>query len=418
MTIVTPSPFQSGFRLIDGSQLNKALSNPAYSSQDNITATASGVQSNAYQLSAALNNVTTVGSGADSLRLPPAVAGAEVLVANNGANAAQVYGHGTDTINSVLTTTGVSQAAGSYVLYTCFTKGNWQAEITSSSTIGALTVTTINKYTLTVPASGATLTIADGKTLTANQNFTINGGDGAVLAIAASKTLTVSNILTLAGTDSTTMTFPGTSQTIAGLGTAQTWTAAQTFTNSDLKLLGSSTGATTFTSANAGASNFTTTVPAVTGTMASTSGSNLFIADVLRSSATVNPATTGLVTVTGLSGQTLVAGATYRFRCVLPGLADGTSGVNYAFKYTTATLTSIEATGIGYTASAVAVQHTTTTTDATLLFDQAAAVIMTILEGTMVVNAGGTVALQTGLHTGTTAAATYVGSTMQFTRIA
>jgi hypothetical protein len=51
------------------------------------------------------------------------------------------------------------------------------------------------------------------------------------------------------------------------LSVANTWTAAQTFTNSDIKLLGSSTGATTFTSANAGASNFTVTVPAATDTL-------------------------------------------------------------------------------------------------------------------------------------------------------
>ena len=52
------------------------------------------------------------------------------------------------------------------------------------------------------------------------------------------------------------------------LGNANTWTAIQTFTNSDVKLLGSSTGKTTFTSANAGASNYTATWPANTGTIA------------------------------------------------------------------------------------------------------------------------------------------------------
>lgn len=57
------------------------------------------------------------------------------------------------------------------------------------------------------------------------------------------------------------------STTLAGLGTVETWTAAQTFTNSDILLLGSSTGATTFTSANAGASNFTLTFPAATDTV-------------------------------------------------------------------------------------------------------------------------------------------------------
>ena len=55
---------------------------------------------------------------------------------------------------------------------------------------------------------------------------------------------------------------------VASLSTIETFTAAQTFTNSDLLLLGSSTGATTFTSANASATNYTLTVPAATDTMA------------------------------------------------------------------------------------------------------------------------------------------------------
>jgi len=179
-----------------------------------------------------------------------------------------------------------------------------------------------------------------------------------------------------------------------------------------------STSGTTAIVASATAGTTTQTLPAVTGTIASTSGTNLFIADVKKCSTQKDVTTTTLADVTGLTAQSLVAGATYRFRCVLPGTADGTGGIKYALKYTTATLTSIEATGIGYTASAVAVQHTTTTTDATLLFDQAAAVILTVLEGTMVVNASGTVALQMAEHAATGTASTYVGATMDFTRIA
>ena len=143
-----------------------------------------------------------------------------------------------------------------------------------------------------------------------------------------------------------------------------------------------------------------------------------FLLNIKKCTTQTDSITTVLANVTGLTGQTLVAGATYRFRCVLPGTADGTSGIKYAFKYTTATLTSIEATGKGMTASAIATQHTTTTTDATLLFDQAAVVILVELEGTMVVNAGGTVALQIGTHTGTTTCSCYLGATMEFVRIA
>lgn len=79
---------------------------------------------------------------------------------------------------------------------------------TVDGALGNVTVTTINKVSITQPATGATLTIADGKTLTA------------------------SNTLTLAGTDSTTMTFPSSSATMAGLAIAQTFTARQTLAGS------------------------------------------------------------------------------------------------------------------------------------------------------------------------------------------
>ncbi len=55
------------------------------------------------------------------------------------------------------------------------------------------------------------------------------------------------------------------------LATAQTVTGKKTFENSDIALLGSSTGATTFASANAGATDYTLTFPAATGTVALTS---------------------------------------------------------------------------------------------------------------------------------------------------
>lgn len=69
--------------------------------------------------------------------------------------------------------------------------------------LGVATATTINKLTFTQPATGATVTILNGKTLTAN------------------------NTLTLAGTDGTTMTFPGTSATLARTDAGQTFTGNQ-----------------------------------------------------------------------------------------------------------------------------------------------------------------------------------------------
>ena len=112
-------------------------------------------------------------------------------------------------------------------------------------TLGVATATSINKVAITAPATSATLTIAngktltasntltfagtDGKTLTTNANLTLAGTDGKTLTTNASltlggtdgKTLTVSNSLALAGTDSTTMTFPPASAEIGYLNVPQ-----------------------------------------------------------------------------------------------------------------------------------------------------------------------------------------------------
>ncbi|MCK9593924.1 MAG: hypothetical protein M0Q91_18135, partial [Methanoregula sp.] len=75
-------------------------------------------------------------------------------------------------------------------------------------TLGVATATSINKVAITAPATSATLTIANGKTLTA------------------------SNTLTLAGTDATVMTFPTTSATIARTDAGQTFTGVNTMSDS------------------------------------------------------------------------------------------------------------------------------------------------------------------------------------------
>lgn len=134
-------------------------------------------------------------------------------------------------------------------------------------TIGVATATSVNKVAITAPATSATLTILNGKTLTANNTLTLAGTDSTVmtfpttsatiartdaantftgtqtvgalvattvngntittgtgvLTLGASKTLTANNTLTLAGTDSTTITFQGT-DTYVGRATTDTLT--------------------------------------------------------------------------------------------------------------------------------------------------------------------------------------------------
>jgi hypothetical protein len=88
---------------------------------------------------------------------------------------------------------------------------------TVNGALGTATATSINKVTLTAPAAGSTLTIADGKTLTANASLTLTGTDG--------KTLTLSNTMTLAaGADGQTFTFPAVGSTVLTTDSAATLT--------------------------------------------------------------------------------------------------------------------------------------------------------------------------------------------------
>jgi hypothetical protein len=90
-----------------------------------ITAHAGGGKASATVLTAMINHVTACATAADSLLLMPATAGLRVSIHNYGAQAAQVFGQGTDTINDVATATGVSQAAGKSALYDCPADGKW-----------------------------------------------------------------------------------------------------------------------------------------------------------------------------------------------------------------------------------------------------------------------------------------------------
>ena len=56
-------------------------------------------------------------------------------------------------------------------------------------TLGTASATSINKITFTTPATGSTLTIIDGKTLTANNTLAFSGTDGSTLNIGSGGTL-------------------------------------------------------------------------------------------------------------------------------------------------------------------------------------------------------------------------------------
>lgn len=167
---------------------------------------------------------------------------------------------------------------------------NSDLKLLGSST-GATTFTSANSsatnYTATLPANTGMLSELNlAQTWTAPQTFT----NSDILLLGSSTGATTFASANSSATNYTT-TFPANTGTLAELNLAQTWTAPQTFTNSDILLLGSSTGATTFSSANASATNYTATLPANTGTLAELNLAQTFTATQSVGVETISAAT-------------------------------------------------------------------------------------------------------------------------------
>lgn len=106
--------------------------------ENGLTAHAGGGKGSALALDATknLHRVTAVATANDSILMPPALVGQAHYVRNSAANAMQVFGQGTDTINSIATGTGISHGGAMGCFYTCEVAGNW-----STSAIDTITAT-------------------------------------------------------------------------------------------------------------------------------------------------------------------------------------------------------------------------------------------------------------------------------------
>lgn len=99
---------------------------------DNITAHAGGGQTLAVLLTAAMNRVTTVASGNDSVLLPKSQVGLDVVVINAAAsNSMNVYPQTGESINALAANTAFAVAANKVCTFYCCTSGIWHSLTTA-----------------------------------------------------------------------------------------------------------------------------------------------------------------------------------------------------------------------------------------------------------------------------------------------
>jgi hypothetical protein len=97
--------------------------------RDQIVANPGGGQANATMLPCMFNRVVTVANFGDSVRLPPALPGADLMVLNAGVNAMAVFGTANDQVDGAGVGVSVSQMPNSVVLYSSYSLATgWQSE--------------------------------------------------------------------------------------------------------------------------------------------------------------------------------------------------------------------------------------------------------------------------------------------------
>lgn len=129
--------FISGFRMVDGGQLQQLIS-LLFSVESDIVASTTQTQAGARQLAAAINDVGTANAN-DAVRLPIAILGKPVGIINGTANTIKVFGVAINPITGIgdtivpfnsttpaATATGVTQATAKADIYYCFRPGIWK----------------------------------------------------------------------------------------------------------------------------------------------------------------------------------------------------------------------------------------------------------------------------------------------------
>jgi hypothetical protein len=168
------------------------------------TSTATGGTTTTLTSSSSANQFFT-GSTTQTVKLPSTATltvGQEYIITNNST--------GNLTVQTSAAGAITTQLAGTQITYTVASTGaeTWVYEVTGfnavtgtgavvlatsptlvTPTLGVATATSINKVAFTAPATGSTLTIADGKTLTASNTLTFTGTDSSSVAFGSGGTV-------------------------------------------------------------------------------------------------------------------------------------------------------------------------------------------------------------------------------------
>jgi hypothetical protein len=170
-----------------------------------ITAGTTQTQAGATLLTKDINDVTTVGSAGDGVRLPSAIAGTSITVKNSGANILAVYPFLADSINALAVNLPIRIQPGSVVNFFAKNTIVWESNYDTSLTINAPTT---NKGQLELKAAdsaGNTLTQIINASQAGARTYTIPDAGASAYFVMSAGASSLAGVRTFTDiTDSTT----------------------------------------------------------------------------------------------------------------------------------------------------------------------------------------------------------------------
>jgi hypothetical protein len=193
-----------------GAEVNGLTASSAGGMNTGVTAFATGGQGSATALSLGMNNVTTVATAGDSVKLPTAATGNVVRVKNSGATALDIFPNTSDSIDALAANLAVSLDPGGTAQFHAISVTVWESNVDASLTLNAPTTAkgslrilaanndaeTITTITNAAMAQASVISIPDPGAATANIVLTDAANDGAVVT-ATSVELNYNDITTL-----------------------------------------------------------------------------------------------------------------------------------------------------------------------------------------------------------------------------
>ena len=104
---------------------------PTVSSTNAVTATPSGTQANSFAVTTAINRVTVVATAGDSVRLPLAAPGMQIIVSNAGAAAMSIWPGVGDAVNSLAANAAYALPVNKTAEFFSAAAGSWHSVLSA-----------------------------------------------------------------------------------------------------------------------------------------------------------------------------------------------------------------------------------------------------------------------------------------------